>query len=252
MSSLSGAGHQWQESFWPQAESRIVKVVHIDATLRIVSQIEIEPHSRELIRLCGSSGRPKTAITLPSGDVLLCAEGSSTAPGFTIGGSPTFRSNAVLLGKRDRWRQYTAPRFGTERIEALLRWVEANPSEVEPREGVQAILIDPAQRTIEAVKIEQSLKAVEDIIGEKIVLAFLAPGGDRVYAAASAQGPKWRKDDAHFIGRCVIVGSSEGGLVDVAASLETLKKDVRFAAERSKRWVRHGVSDASSPGRAPS
>lgn len=216
-----------------------MRVVFIDATDRTVSQVEIEPNSRELARLCGWSAPLKVVITLPNGDVLLSAEGDPSVPGFSIGASSTFRSNAVLLGKRDRWRQHTAPRSGAERIAALIRWVEANPGKGDKREGVQAILIDPAQRTIEDVSIQRSLKAVEDLIGGNIVLAFRAPGGDRVYTAAGAQGPKWRKDDADFVGRSVIVGAFEGGLVDAAASVEKLRKDVRFAVQGSKRWVRY-------------
>lgn len=43
--------------------------------------------------------------------------------------------------------------------------------------------------------------------------AFRVPGGDRVCAAVEVQGATWRRDDADFVGRCVIVGTFEGELV---------------------------------------
>jgi hypothetical protein len=219
-------------------ENPTLRVVYIGAASRSVSQVEIEPSNGELSRLC-ETPRPKAVVTLPNGDLLLAAEGNPSAAGFSIGGSAIFRSNGVLLGKRDRWRQYTSPRSGQDRVAALVRWVEASSADAAASESVQAILIDPARRTIERVNIRQSLTAIEELIGEEIVLAFRAPGGDRVYAAVEAQGAKWRKDDADFVGRCVIVGTFQGGLVDAAASLEKIRKDVRFAAERSKRWARY-------------
>jgi hypothetical protein len=177
-------------------------------------------------------------LTLPNGDLLLSAEGDPSAPGFSMGGSATVRSNALILGKRDRWRQHTTPRSGAEGIAVLIRWVEAGASKADNGEGARAILVDPAQRSIEMVSIQRSLKAIQHLLGGEIVLAFHAPGGDRVYAAAGAQGLRWRKDDAVFVGRSVVVGALEGRLEDAAASLEKLRKDVRFADEGSKRWHR--------------
>lgn len=156
----------------PRSESPIVRVVYIDATSRTVSQVEVEPSNSQLSRLCRTSSRLKVVVTLPNGDLLLSPEGSPSVAGFSIGGSPTLRSNAVLLGKRDRWRRYTPPRSGADRVATLIRWVEANPAEAVPSELVWAILIEPTQRTIERVSIQRSLAEVEKLVGEKIVLAF--------------------------------------------------------------------------------
>lgn len=48
----------------------------------------------------------------------------------------------------------------------------------------------------------------------------------------------------------MIVGAFEGGLVDAAASVEKLRKDVRFAVQGSKRWVRYRDAGPSSLGTA--
>jgi hypothetical protein len=141
-----------------------------------------------------------------------------------------------------------------DRITTLVRWVQAESvGGVEiVRESVEVVLIDPSLRTIERAKIARSMQAIERLVGAKVVLAFCAPGGDRVYAAAGARGPRWRKDDAEFVGRCAIVGfDAADGIIDAAAPIGTLRRDVRFAAEDSARWTRHrDVASRASQGAA--
>jgi hypothetical protein len=211
-----------------------VRAILIDIERQSVFEVNIEPSPSSLARLCGSN--PKVVATLPSGDRLLAVERTSTSlPGFSIGGSAVIRSSGILLGKRDTWTGHMPPRSSTERISALVRWV---PAVLGPDEIVKVIVVDPTVRTIETTTITPSLPAIAEVVGMEPAMVYQAPGDDRVYCGRDCDGPVWRMDDVEFRGRCVVIGfDPERGMSDAVASLDNLKRGVRFAFGKPGSWI---------------
>jgi hypothetical protein len=93
---------------------------------------------------------------------------------------------------------------------------------------------------------------IEKLVGAEVRLAFRAPDGDQVYSARGAEGDRWRKDDAEFVGRCIVVGTDRtGGMADAVVSIDAFKKTVRFNTGKPDRWTRYreeasGASHAGS------
>ncbi|CUT13441.1 hypothetical protein BF49_4521 [Bradyrhizobium sp.] len=106
---------------------------------------------------------------------------------------------------------------------------------------VRVIEIDPERRSIEEMLIPRTMLALQHRFGGEIKLSFRAPGADLVFAAANAAASQseWRKDDATFTDRCIVVGhdSRSGRLVDVAASLANLRESVCFRTQNDSDWT---------------
>jgi hypothetical protein len=134
----------------------------------------------------------------------------------------------------------------------LVRWVSPEPPpETTVGDTVKVLLIDPTTRTVERKSIARAMTAIEKLVGAEVRLAFRAPDGDQVYSARGAEGDRWRKDDAEFVGRCIVVGTDrrrDGRCSDIDRCFQ---ENVRFNSGKPDRWTRYRV-EASGGWRAGS
>lgn len=95
---------------------------------------------------------------------------------------------------------------------------------------VRAIEIDPERKSIEEFSIVPTMLAVQHRLGREIKVCYQVPGGDVVLGGDAATGQHgWKKDDAIFRGRCIVVGrGARKRFADVSTSLASLKEDVLF------------------------
>ena len=214
-----------------------MKAIAIDPADRRIVVEDVDPTPGELMRLCGA---PRRVATLPNGDILLAAEGGQSNAGFSIGGSKAIRSSAIVIGRRDSFGRHTAARSSVDLLTRLVRWINPAtvPEPVQSGETITVIIVDPEIGLIDRAAMDPTAAAIDRLVGREAVPLMKAPGDDVVYGKSCAPGWRWRKDDCVFNGRCVIVGSDRTNeFADPVASVQVLRRDVRFGAPGKTQWL---------------
>ncbi|EIG62811.1 hypothetical protein [Bradyrhizobium sp. WSM1253] len=230
-----------------------MKAVLIDPTTKAISVIDLRSVNWATNMFFGE--RPTPALKLPRSEILLAAK-SRGGDAFVLGGSRPIGGPGLIVGRKLEAGERAPALVDPDQVAQMVRWTSIEePDTAETRTTVRAIEIDPERRSIEEFSIAPTMHAVLSRMGGEIRLQFRAPGGDAVFAAADAARnfPEWRKDDATFTGRCIIVGhgSRSGRLVDVAASLTNLRESVTFRSSADNSWTSYEcASENSTAGRS--
>ena len=105
-------------------------------------------------------------------------------------------------------------------------------------ETITVIVVDPEIGLIDRAAMDPTAAAIDRLVEGEAVPLMKAPGDDVVYGKSHAPGWRWKKDDCVFNGRCVIVGSDRTNeFADPVASVQVLRRDVRFGAPGKIQWL---------------
>ncbi|WP_063994849.1 hypothetical protein [Bradyrhizobium sp.] len=215
-----------------------MKAILIDPATKTVNVVNVQSVSRATSMFF--SERPRPALRLPRGDVLLASAAERNA--FLLGGSRPIGGPGLIVGRRRGAGEHGPVLVELDHVAQMVHWTTIEKADdMTTPTMVRVIEIDPERRSIEEMLIPRTMLALQHRFGGEIKLSFRAPGADLVFAAANAAASQseWRKDDATFTDRCIVVGhdSRSGRLVDVAASLANLRESVCFRTQNDSDWT---------------
>ena len=206
-----------------------MRAVLIDPTAKAINVIESKSLREATIRFFGE--KPTTVLKLPRGDVVLAVKAAG-GDAFILGGSRPIGGRALIVGCNLGSGERASALMDPRHIVQMIRWASIEESKTADRHAlVSAIEIDPERQSIEAIAISPRMLALEHRLGGEIKVCYRAPGGDVVLCRvdAATDHHEWRKDDALFRGRCLVIGLEKGNqFSDAAASLSKLREDVSF------------------------
>ncbi|TYL84330.1 hypothetical protein [Bradyrhizobium cytisi] len=230
-----------------------MKAVLIDPAAKTVNVVYLHSVSRATNKFF--SEKPTPVLKLPRGDVLLAAA-AEEGDAFVLGGSRPIGGPGLIVGRKLGAGERAPVRVDPDLLRQMVRWTSIEKSETaETRTVVRAIEIDPERRSIEEFSITPTMLALQHRLGGEIRICFRAPEEDIVLTAADATMDQlmWRKDEAEFSGRCVVLGHDlrRGRFVNVAASLANLRESVTFRSSTGNTWTGYEcASENSTAGRS--
>jgi hypothetical protein len=217
-----------------------MKAVLIDPAAKKVSAIDVQPTGSRLVNKYFGE-KPIEVLKLPRGDVLLAAE-AEEGDAFVLGGSRPIGGPGLIVGRKLGAGKRGSALVELDHIVKMVRWTNIETSKnVDLRNKVRAIEIDPERRSVKELLIAPTVLALQHRLGGELKQCFRAPGGDLVLSATVAPPAvwEWQKDDATFNGRCIVVGhhSRSGRFADVAASVDNLRESVSFRGPHEREWA---------------
>lgn len=220
-----------------------MKVLLVDPTNQTVCTKDIDPHPAELRSLIDA--KLGHVARLPNGDSVRAVPRSAVPETFSIGGGVPIAGKAIVL--RRSKGEYRSARSDAETILRLVRWwVQGEPdtpteigAPAPRRTTAKAIIVDPADGTIEELIVTASKAGLDEVAGGETALIMKVTKNDAVLVRQSrpSRAWRWRKDGFVFPGRSVIIGwDKDGNIGNATTTLEDLKRSVEFKAPGSGPW----------------
>lgn len=205
-----------------------MRTVLINPATKKIDVVDLQSVRSATIKYFGE--HPSPVLRLPRGDVMLAVK-AARGDAFVFGGSRPVGGVGLIVGSKLRAGERAPARVDPFHVAQMVRWTsieEDKTAEREPR--IRAIEIDPERETVEEVLIAPTLLAVQHRLGGEININYQTPDGDVVIGHHAAIGSHaWRKDDAVFQGRCIVIGrDARRGFADAVTELSSLRKDVSF------------------------
>ncbi|MBP1294129.1 MULTISPECIES: hypothetical protein [Bradyrhizobium] len=204
-----------------------MRTVLIDPSAKKVDVVDLPSLRSATIKYF--SEKPSPVLRLPQGDVVLAVK-SAGGNAFVLGGSRPVGGVGLIVGCALGAGERASAHADLFLVTQMVRWTSIEDKMTETQLRVRAIEIDPERKSIEEFSIAPTMLAVQHRLGAEISFCYHVPGGDVVLGCGAASGlHEWRKDEASFRGRCIVIGrDSRKRFADVATSLARLKEDVSF------------------------